>query len=219
MKNRHYIRAFGIPLLEEEAKVVERMLRKGYAPYKMSARSISFKPVSPESVKARLIIYDIGSPGFLEFVKELKQQGWEYVCNDGIKTSIFVCSNRSSSEPEMSEGSIKCAKRDFITHAILTIVYAILTLLTFLSNGVPIGNSLNFSKIFASLDVGRRCCFIAMLIILLTELISLYVRRHNIRMLMGKAKPKKLGFIYYISWLLTIAFAGFAIAAIIGLFA
>lgn len=219
MKNRHYIRAFGIPLLEEEAKVVERMLRKGYAPYKMSARSISFKPVSPESVKARLIIYDIGSPGFLEFVKELKQQGWEYVCNDGIKTSIFVCSNRSSSEPEMSEGSIKCAKRDFITHAILTIVYAILTLLTFLSNGVPIGNSLNFSKIFASLDVGRRCCFIAMLIILLTELISLYVRRHNIRMLMGKAKPKKLGFIYYISWPLTIAFAGFAIAAIIGLFA
>lgn len=219
MKNRHYIRAFGIPLLEEEAKVVERMSREGYAPYKMSARSISFKPVSPESVKARLIIYDIGSPGFLEFVKELKQQGWEYVCNDGIKTSIFVCSNRSSSESEMSEGSIKCTKRDFITHAILAIAYAILMLLTFLSNGVPIGNSLNFSKIFASLDIGRRCCFIAMLIILLTELISLYVRRHNIRMLMGKAKPKKLGFIYYISWLLTIAFAGFAIAAIIGLFA
>lgn len=219
MKNRHYIRAFGIPLLEEEAKVVERMSREGYAPYKMSARSISFKPVSPENVEARLIIYDIGSPGFLEFVKELKPQGWEYVCNDGIKTSIFVCSNRSSLETEASEGSIKCAKRDFITHAILTIAYAILTLFTFLSNGVPIGNSLNFSKIFASLDIGRRCCFIAMLIILLTELISLYVRRHNIRMLMGKAKPKKLGFIYYISWLLTIAFAGFAIAAIIGLFA
>lgn len=218
MKNRHYIRAFGIPLLEEEAKVVERMFKEGYAPYKMSARSIAFKPVNHENVKARLIIYDIGSKDFLEFVKELKQQGWEYVCNDGIRTSIFVCSNRESSEPEASEGSIKCAKRDFITHAILTIAYAVLTLFIFLSNGVPIGNSLNFSKIFASLDVGRRCCFIAMFIILLSELIALYVRRHNIRMLMGKAKPRKFGFIYYISWLLSIAFAGFAIAAIIGLF-
>lgn len=219
MKNRHYIRAFGIPLLEEEAKVVERMSKEGYAPYKMSARRISFKSVKPENVRAKLIIYDIGSPGFLEFVKELKKQGWEYVCNDGIKTSIFVCSNSNSSAPKASEGSIKCAKRDFITHVILTVGYFILTLFTFLSNGVPINNSLNFSEIFASLNVGRRCCFIAMLVILLSELISLYVRRHNIRMLMGKAKPQKLGFIYYISWLLAIAFAGFAIAAIIGIFA
>lgn len=218
MKNRHYIRAFGIPLLEEESGVVERMLKEGYAPYKMSARSISFKPVRPESVKAKLMIYDVGSPGFLEFVKELKQQGWEYVCNDGIKTSIFVCSNTKAPEYEASEGSIKCAKKDFIIHAILAVGYVILTLLTFLSNGIPIGNSLNFSQIFASLNVGRRCCFIAMLIILLLEIVSLYVRMHNIRMLMGKAKPRKLGFIYYISWLLAIAFAGFAVAAIIGLF-
>lgn len=218
MKNRQYIRAFGIPLLEEEAKVVERMSKEGYAPYKMSARSISFKPIRPENVKAKLIIYDVGSPDFLEFVRRLKQQGWEYVCNDGIRTSIFVCSNLKSPEPEVLEGSIKCAKRDFITHLILTIGYAVLTLLTFLSNGVPIGNSLNFSEIFASLNIARRCCFIAMLVILLSELISLCVRRHNIRMLMGKAKPKKLGFVYYISWLLTIAFVSFAIAAIIGMF-
>ncbi len=218
MRNKHFIRAFGIPLPETEEDAVERMAMKGYAPCRMTARSITFKPVKPERLRARVVTYDVGAPGYLKLANAMHQQGWEYVCNDGIRTSIFVCSDMNAPDPQADEGSLRCTQREFKPHLIFAISFLAVMLLTFMSNGMPLENKTDIVAIFLSLSMTRKLCFAAMAALSVHELLAVLAIYVNLRILRGQRGKRRTKLMYFLSWAFTAAFLCLMAAVIICLF-
>ena len=221
MRNKHFYRAVDLVIPETEARMVERMAERGYAPCSMTTRRITFRPVKPEKLKAKIVVSGVGQAGYLKLANRMHQQGWEYVCNDGVSSSIFVCSNQNSPEPELNEGELETAKKRFTTKLIFTILYAVVFLLIFLSNGMGDANTLNFVEIFEAVSLPKRLLFLAMADFLLLEFTAMFGALRNKLVLEGRCMPRRSAFGYIVNIALVVLFvlllAVCAVTAIVGM--
>lgn len=139
MKKR-FLRIPNASLPEIEQARIEAMARSGYAVKEFTARNIYFIPSEPQNLRARIIPSDISGKTYLNFVANMKAQGWDYAANDGVEHSLFITTDANAPEPNVDINLLeKIYKRRIRSQTILALIGVVLMLTAFVVNFTRLG--------------------------------------------------------------------------------
>lgn len=206
MKHVCFFRVTGIIIPEVEQRFIKKMSGKGFAPYAMTSHTIKFKQVKPENLNALVTFSDFNNVDYLSFAKKMHDNSWEYVCNDGICSAIFVSSKSQAIEVENSEFERKAISKRFKSKLVMVLVYLVAFSLIFLSNGVGEANTLDFVSIIEAISLWKKLFFMAMADYLLLSFANVCFCLRDLLRVRGKIGKRKTCLSYLVSWVLFITF-------------
>ncbi len=214
MKHVYFFRIAGVIIPEVEERFIKKMSVKGFAPYAMTSHIIKFKLVKSENLNALVAFSDFNNADYLNFAKKLHDNSWEYVCNDGVCSAIFVSSKSQPSSFENNDFERKAILKRFKSKLTMALLYLVAFSLIFLSNGVGEANTLNFASIIQALSSWKKIFFTAMADFLLLSFANACFCLRDFLRIDGKIGKRKTCIAYLVLWVL---FASFFVLLVIGL--
>lgn len=206
MKHVYFFRIAGVIIPEVEERFIKKMSRKGFAPCTMTSHIIKFKQVKPENLNALVTFCDLNDSDYLNFAREMHDSSWEYVCNDGVCSAIFVSSKSQSLSVENIKIERKAGLKRFKQKILISLLYFAAFLLIFLSNGVGETNTLNIPTIIENLSLWKKLFYVAMADYSTLSFANACFCLRDYFRIAGKIKKRKTCFSYLVSWVLFFAF-------------